>query len=192
MKKNKMLFLSIIFQLVLHSTLLAQTDNQRKLINQLFFDIPSSNGRSDIKAILSSNANFYFPETQRSGPDYTDILFDDHIFLRLLGRSNSLSVFTHPDGTLKEIVISSHYRNEKVKCKDQVAELVGMFDDESSVKYHSEPLIDGNNNSIGWRYTFYSSSDTRKKMRGYLSFSYKRRFNEDYVLDIHFYPDNLN
>lgn len=192
MNKIKLLIILIISCLIAPQLTCAQVPKIKNNIIKLFFNIPKSPERFDIKLILNSSENFYDIKEF----DYANIRgisseFEENEALNYLGKQNHLSIYFKANGRFDQMAITSKYIIDDVnRCQEQISSLVSLFRI-LSYKTGDNASYDGDNKMIGRGKSFYSSLTSYKKLQPYLSISYSQRNNEDYILDIHYYPNHL-
>ncbi|HEY5326507.1 MAG TPA: hypothetical protein VIJ27_05870 [Mucilaginibacter sp.] len=166
-----------------------QMSNARNYINELYFGVPVSPEKFDIRRIFNRTENFYdYWESDTSKMASLSVKFEQNKLMTFLGNPNSLFIHFKPDGSFYNLAISSNYlRNEISKCEKQVAQILSLFD-KISFKTNKNDTFNEKNILIGRGYSFYSSLKSYQRGRPYLQVSYIENSDGNYEMDLHYFP----
>jgi hypothetical protein len=170
----------------------AFAQNIKSKINALYFGVPESSEKFDIKAIFNRTENFYaYSEYNRFGMDNISVKFEENPEMTFIGQDNGLKIYFTAHGKFDQLVILSRYTSSDLnKCENQVKEILKKFE-KISFRVNKSDSYDGEQNLIGRGYSFYSSVKSYNNRKSYFSIIYRLTPNQEYELDLHFYPANL-
>ena len=166
-----------------------QVSKARGFINELYFGVPVSSEKFDIKRIFNKSENFYgYRESDTSKMAFISVNFEENKMMTFIGDHNSLFILFKSNGSFDQLAINSNYlKNEIGKCEKQVDQILSMFN-KISFKTNKSDTFNDTNNLIGRGYSFYSSLKSYKNHRPYLNVSYVETYDGNYQIDLHYYP----
>ena len=190
----KKLFLRLFYIILISNSYLIQSSygqisKAKLLLNQLYFDVPTSPEKFDIRRIINRSENFYgYREPDTTRTSYVAINFEENKNMTFLGHENSMLIFFNPDGSFDQIAIKSIYeKNEISKCENQVEQILSKF---KPISYKTSKIYNTNweNKMNGRGYSFFSSLKLFQKNQPYAQISYFENPDGFYEIDLHYFP----